>query len=92
MFETWNFHYMLYQLPDGRTIELSIHEFLSATEEELNQLIGTNYGMDINNPRYGSIITKPGRMAPDDDQYTGFDIHDVPEEEKFNDQDYTPDE
>lgn len=83
---------MLYQLKDGRTIEISIHEFLSATDEELNQLIGTNYGMEINNPNYGSIITKPGRMAPDDDQYVGHDIDDVPDEEKFKDQDYTPDE
>jgi hypothetical protein len=83
---------MLYQLPDGRTIEISMHEFLSATDEELRQLIGTNYGMEINNPRYGSSITKPGFIAPDDDQYAGQDIHDVPEQEKFDDQDYTLDE
>lgn len=83
---------MLYQLPDGRTVEICMHEFLSATDEELRQLIGTNYGMEINNPTYGSIITKPGRMAPDDDQYAGHDMDDVPDEEKFKDQDYTPDE
>ena len=83
---------MLYQLKDGRTIEISIYEFLSATDEELNQLIGTNYGMEINNPNHGSIITKPGRMSPDDDIYTDQDIPDVPDQEKFDDQDYTPDE
>lgn len=83
---------MLYQLPDGRTVEISIYDYLSFSDEELRNLIGTNYGMEINNPRYGSIITKPGSSAPDDGIYRDQDIQDVPEDEKFYDQDYTPEE
>lgn len=83
---------MLYQLPDGRTIEISIHDYLAFSDEELRQIIGTDYGMEINNPSYGSIITKPGRTEPDDGDFRDIDIPDVPEEEKFEDQDYTADE
>lgn len=85
---------MLYQLQDGRTIEISMHEYLSCTDEELRQLIGTNYGMEINNPQYGSIITKPGRAVKDEEveDYSNMDIQDVPHDEKFKDRDYTEDE
>jgi len=83
---------MLYQLQDGRTIEISLNEFLSASDEELNNLNSTNYGMEINNPYYGSIITKPGRATMDDDEFVDYDIQDIPVEDKINDQDYTPDE
>ena len=93
MSETWNFHYMLYQLPDGRTVEISIYDYLSFSDEELKNLVGENCGLEINNPKYGSIITKPGRPEPDDvDHYKEIDIFEVPDEEKFDDQDYTPDE
>ena len=90
--ETWNFQYMLYQLPDGRAIEISIHEYLNCSDEELRNLIGTTYGMEINNPRYGSIITKPGRIEPDDGHYRDQDIDQVPQQEKLDDQDYTLEE
>lgn len=84
---------MLYQLPDGRTVELSIYDYLSLSDEELRNLVGTHYGSEINNPSYGSIITKPGRPEPDDvDHYREKDIQDVSDDEKFDDQDYTPDE
>lgn len=83
---------MLYQLPDGRTVEISIYDYLAFSDEELQGLIGSNYGAEINNPQYGSIITKPGRPDPDDDIYRDYDIPDVPEEERFRDQDYTPDD
>jgi hypothetical protein len=83
---------MLYQLPDGRTIEISIYDYLSFSDEELKNLITTNCGMEINNPKYGSIITKPGRQTPEDGIYRDKDIQDVPEDEKFRDQDYTEDE
>ena len=62
---------MLYQLADGSTIEISLYDYLSCSDEELSNLVGYNYGKEINNPRYGSIITKPGRMAPEDDTYSG---------------------
>lgn len=58
---------MLYQLPDGRTIEISAYDLVTFTDEELASLIGYSYiGDYINNPFYGSAINKPGRSAPVD--------------------------
>lgn len=84
---------MLYQLPDGRTVEISIEDFLSFSDEELKGLIGySDVGDHINNPLYGSAITKPGRFEPEDEIYSDFDVPDVPAEEKFKDQDYVADD
>tara|TARA_B110000967_G_scaffold206439_1_gene253159 strand:+ start:2562 stop:2822 length:261 start_codon:yes stop_codon:yes gene_type:complete len=51
---------MLYQLPSGRTIELSIEQYLDMTDEELTELdcLGSSYTMEINNPFYGSYTGK----------------------------------
>ncbi len=54
---------MLYQLPDGRTIEISLDDYLKLSDQELKDLVGLNYGMAINNPLYGSYITKPSKVS-----------------------------
>lgn len=78
---------MLYQLGDGRTIEISLHEYLTCSDEELNALKSTNYGLEINNPQYGSAITKPQRIERDEEpEDSNFNIS---EEDKFDDIDYT---
>lgn len=83
---------MLYQLPNGKTVEISIEDYLALTDEELNGLVGYDCGVGINNPHYGSAITKPGKEEPDDEIYSDQEIQDVPSEEKFKDQDYTEDD
>jgi len=81
---------MLYQLPDGRTVDISIEQYLSFSDEELKDLICFNHGAVVNNPMYGSSILKPGRPEPDEE--VTKEIPDVTSEEKFEDQDYTEDE
>jgi len=83
---------MLYQLPDGRTIEMSVSDFLSLSDEELQSLQGyQNIGKVINNPMYGSATKSLGRQVPDK-LISEQDIPDISPEDKFNDQDYTIDE
>jgi len=80
---------MLYQLPDGRTIEMSIYDYFALSDEELNSLIGYNHGAEINNPRYGSSINKTGRPESEtEEDFSEYDIPDIPVEEKLKDQDY----
>ncbi len=83
---------MLYQLPDGRTVEMSIYEYLTLSDEEINSLVGYNHGAEINNPKYGSIITKPDYYDSEDEDFREKDIPDVPDVEKFFDQDYSYEE
>lgn len=50
---------MLYNLPTGKVIELSVEQYLELTDEELEYLISINYGESIENPFFGSILSKP---------------------------------
>ena len=80
---------MLYQLPDGRTIELSLNDYLELSDEEIRGLAAYDIGSIVNNPFYGSATKKSGRSKSED---TTPDLYDADEEDKFNDQDYTVDE
>lgn len=50
---------MLYSLPTGKVIELSVEQYLELTDEELEYLISINYGEAIENPFFGSILSRP---------------------------------
>jgi hypothetical protein len=84
---------MLYQLPDGRVIELSTEQYFDLTDEELRSLISTNYGENIENPFFGSVLQKPGAMVLDDvedgDELVediDLELPDIPIEEKLKDE------
>jgi hypothetical protein len=83
---------MLYSLPTGKVIELSVEQYIELTDEELEYLISINYGEAIENPFFGSILSKPIiiEFIPDDvppptsiipieEEDTSIDYH--PEEE-----------
>jgi len=86
---------MLYQLPDGRTVEMSLNDYLDFTDDELKALVGQNYGVEINNPLYGSGTknkTRPKKQIDSEEPFQKKEIPDVSSEEKLNDQDYIADE
>lgn len=81
---------MLYQLPDGRVIELSTEQYFDLTDEELHMLISTNYGENIDNPFFGSVLQKPSSMMVDDfeewpEDFIEPELLDIPEDEKLKD-------
>lgn len=47
---------MLYQLPDGRVINLSVEEYLGMSDQELQSLSATNLGRYATSPWDGSAI------------------------------------
>jgi hypothetical protein len=49
---------MLYQLPNGKVIEISTEQYLEMTDEELEYLIAYNYGEVQENPWFGSVLLK----------------------------------
>lgn len=55
---------MLYQLPNGRTIEMSVEQYLDMTDDDFEYLIAHNYGDELENPWFGSVLTKPGSVDP----------------------------
>lgn len=58
---------MLYQLPNGKTVHLSLDEILDLTDQDIQYLMSTNAGESINNPFHGSVISKPGKRVPLDE-------------------------
>lgn len=55
---------MLYQLPNGRTIEMSVEQYLDMTDDDFEYLIAHNYGDELENPWFGSVLTKPASADP----------------------------
>lgn len=55
---------MLYQLPNGRTIEMSVEQYLDMTDDDFEYLIAHNYGDELEDPWFGSVLTKPVSADP----------------------------
>ena len=47
---------MLYQLPTGKVISITVEQFIELTDEDIQALIGMNYGESIHSPWYESKL------------------------------------
>jgi hypothetical protein len=83
---------MLYQLPNGHTVEISLEEYLSLSDDELKSLNGSNYGLQLNNPMFGTVINKPGKLDKEKPLISEKDIYNISTEDKIQDQDFKLDE
>jgi hypothetical protein len=84
---------MLYQLPNGKVIEISTEQYLEMSDEELEYLIAYNYGEIMEDPWFGSVLSKKESSTLDVPD-TVEDLIDIPEEEKLThpDIDFDPEE
>lgn len=80
---------MLYQLPNGKVIEISTEQYLEMSDEELEYLIAYNYGEVMEDPWFGSVLNKK-ENTPAEDTKTIDDLIDIPEEQKLSDLDIDP--
>ena len=69
---------MLYQLPNGKVIEISTEQYIEMSDEELEYLIAYNYGDVLEDPWFGSVLSK---QSKDNDVLP--DLIDIPEDEKL---------
>ena len=78
---------MLYQLRTGRTIEISIEQYLDMSDQELNELEGLsfNHTMEINNPFYGSYKGNGRAPAKPKEQTDEHDLTNIPKQVKLDD-------
>jgi hypothetical protein len=58
---------MIYQLPNGKTVYLSLEEYLSLTDEDIQYLVSTGHGSDPVNPFHASALSNP-RVTRDKDE------------------------
>jgi len=58
---------MIYQLPNGKVIHLSVEEYLDLTDHDIQYLMSVNAGDHVSSPFYGSSIKTAGGKAPSSD-------------------------
>jgi hypothetical protein len=67
---------MNYQLPNGKVIYISIEEYLSMTDEDIQYFIASDFGETVINPFSGSAVDtkKKPSAEPEEDlrDFTGF--------------------
>jgi hypothetical protein len=81
---------MLYQLPNGKVIHMSIEDYLSLTDDDVRFLVSVNAGETIINPFQGSVLQD---NIKDDVEYdeeevldeTDVIIFDIDEEKTLDD-------
>ena len=79
---------LIYQLKNGNSIELSVEQYLSMSDAELDYLNANNSGDYIENPWFGSILSKHSSPEPiDEEEYIIKDLTSVTDEEKLVDPD-----
>lgn len=84
---------MLYQLKNGRCIELTVEQYLRMSDEELESLEFTPWSMRVEDPFAISVLYYgPSNVDEEDvDDYGEFyeeDLTDIPDEEKLTDSDF----
>lgn len=67
---------MLYQLPNGKTIYITVEECLNMTKEEEQFLLMYGYGEAINNPFVQSAIHRKGNRDSNDHEDEYYDEDD----------------
>lgn len=80
---------MLYQLPNGKVIEISTEQYFEMSDEELEYLIAYNYGDVMEDPWFGSVLNKKDR-TPEEVPDNVNDLIDIPEQQKLSDLDVDP--
>lgn len=76
-----NNKHLLYQLPNGKVIEISTQQFIDMTDEELEYLIAYNYGEVQENPWFGSILIKQYKDEPAEN--FPADLTEIPDDDKL---------
>lgn len=72
---------MLYQLPNGKVVHLSIEEYLDLTDLDIQFLMSIDYGEHIIDPFTGSAVGNNTREKYIDTDFLSiedYDLNDIP--------------
>jgi hypothetical protein len=77
---------LYYNLPNGKTVYLTIEEYLDLTDADIQYLMSLDYGESILNPFYGSSVDKKELdkvydfecLSDTDDEVTNIASDDIP--------------
>ena len=84
---------MLYQLPNGKVIEISLEQYLELSDADFETIISYNLGHELENPFFGSILGKSSSMTLDEDiEDSEKELPDIDFDEKLTDEDFHRDD
>ena len=75
---------MLYQLPSGKVVQLSIEEYLVLTDLDIQFLVSIDYGEHIIDPFIGSAVEKNSKNKFIDTDFLpleDYDLNDIPSDD-----------
>jgi len=90
---------MLYQLPNGKVVNISVDDYLNLTDEDIQALVALNFGEYATSYWFGSCIDQtevPDKLQQDSsmlsfeeqdeylDNQSTYDINNIPNEEIDN--------
>jgi hypothetical protein len=84
---------MLYQLKNGRCIELTVEQYLRMSDEELESLELISWSMRVEDPFAISVLIY-GSSTQDEEEFDDYgeiyeeDLTDIPNEDKLTDSDF----
>jgi len=81
---------MIYQLSNGKIIELSIEQYLELDDNDIHELIGlsSSYSIETNNPFFQPFNIKNKYKDPELDHEIEPDLTDIDSEQKREDEDF----
>lgn len=70
---------VIYQLPNGKIVYLTVEEFLELSDEDIAYLLSMDYGESANSPWLGSVLphnskNKDWGDSTDDSDPSGLDL------------------
>ena len=65
---------MLYQLPNGKTIHLTLEQYLAITDEDIQYLVSIEYGNIIHSPWAESAVIDNKKHVDEEDRSIDFQI------------------
>jgi hypothetical protein len=85
---------MIYQLPNGKCIEISIEQFLELNDQEILELVALSavYTIEVNDPFYKPFNKKTKFRDPELDHEIEPSLDKVKKDEKLNDKDFFRDD
>lgn len=83
---------MLYQLANGKVVELSVEDYLDMSDADFQNLVGYNHGEFTNNPWLHSALGEEQIVDDEEEEALIKDLDDVSDLEKLLDQDFTEEE
>lgn len=65
---------MLYQLPNGKVINLTLDQYLNLTDEDIQYLVGLDYGSVIHSPWTESAVINNKKQVEEEDKSIDFEF------------------